>query len=904
VRQQPGARSRRGRARVRAVAAAFAVATSLVAQAGVPAAQAGLRAACVQRDGAWTRLARPAFSAGPRLLTEYAVTSDGETVYATNGAVVVRTDDLGCSWHEVYAVDLTAPDPRSIERIATSPGRDTRVLYVATRESEPAVAVSVSRDRGDHWQRGGEVPGEAVALAAGGDDPNVVYALTRGPGPESTLVVNAAAESVRLLARSADGGATWNVTHATGPSVTGVVTSFDVTTTPRIKGLAVDPNDADRVWTYGPDGLFASTDGGATLTAVQPETTGSGVTFANAGRTAANVTQLAFGFAAMPLVGYTRPGAKKPDDFAVQPVEAPLTSLATGRGPGEFFATTTTSRVWHHPPGADAAAPLVDITPAAGRPADLTVAGTVTAPRLFGRAPDTVAFWVQPPPVRPPAPPPPTTKPDQGATLTLDPAAVRADGTPTITPDNVRIGLTRGQRRTLPYTLALPGSRKVDVYFLIDLSDSMADKIRGLKLALDRIVNDLRRAGVDPWFGVGAYRSYAEGPAYARVRDVAPADRGLLEALSSLVAAGGGTETTLAALYQTATGAGQPDANAFIAAGQQAHFRPDALRIVVNVTDEGFAEGAPQPTFAQAGAALRAVRALQVGIAYESKNVTDGLLDPPTYTPNPSIGQARMARLTGAFAPAQGADCNGDRVSDLLPGAPLVCVVDPARAADASAVAPALVNMVLAVPDVTPVSVTWAAKKPVIAGVTPRVAPAVNLRNAARLTFQVTYTCPASLPAGVYPAVLTARVRTVEVARARALVDCSSPPPLPPAIAPAVGLGVAAPPAPPVEPVSNAQPQGQPQPQPQSQPQSQAQAQGQAGMAYQEQESPQFAFAYSNVTAEGDKVLSFSRYQSRPSNGGEGVPFTVPVAVVATAAAASFARLRRRPQRATVRTRH
>jgi hypothetical protein len=454
----------------------------------------------------------------------------------------------------------------------------------------------------------------------------------------------------------------------------------------------------------------------------------------------------------------------------------------------------------------------------------------------------------------------------------------------------------------------------------------MAPKIKGMKQALDQIVNRLQKAGVDAWFGVGQYRSYKEGPPYERVQDLAPPGPGLLRALSDIAAHGGGNETHLAALYQTATGKGQEDDayHAFIPTGQQAHFRPDALHIVINATDEGFSEAAPQPSYAMVAAALRGVKALQLGIAYEcipqsekdtycttgdpnddvnsptDNNVTDN----PTFTPGPSVGQTRVAKDTGALAPAEGADCNGDGKldpgRDLLPGEPLVCRIDVRSAENASAIAPAIVNMVLAAPDFQPVSVTWTAKDPVVRSITPSISPAVNLRYPAQLTFQVTYHCPATLPAGVYPAELTARVRGGVVAKAIAAIDCS-PPAILAAAAPVFGVGVGTAPAPPTEPVSNAQPQGQPQTQPQSQPQSQAQAQAQMGTAYQEQTDTELAFAYANPAAQGEKSFSFSRYQRTPSDGSDQLPvFPVVVSVLTGVAATAVAYSRRRLQVARV----
>src|SRR5207302_9657541 len=120
------------------------------------------------------------------------------------------------------------------------------------------------------------------------------------------------------------------------------------------------------------------------------------------------------------------------------------------------------------------------------------------------------------------------------------------------TPYQVRLSLGKGQRQTVPYALGLPGNRKVDVYFLVDTTRSMTDKIAALRPALGRIVNALVAAHLDPWFGLGEFRSYDQGPAYERLVDISPPGRQLQNEIDGLKAAGGGDETQLDGLYQAA----------------------------------------------------------------------------------------------------------------------------------------------------------------------------------------------------------------------------------------------------------------------------------------------------------------------------------------------------------------
>jgi hypothetical protein len=893
-----------GRAPAAVVAVGACLVTTLLCTPSAGATRCGTPAT----DGAWSRLTVPRFDSGPATATTYAVGAG--TVYVTNGAMVVRTTDAGCSWQPVYRVAAAGDEVRAIV-VPDTPGAARAYLAVQTAADPVAglvTAVEVERsvDRGAHWTAGGAVPGAYTAFASAANDPDVLYAVTRRHVASTTVpgVSQADVQAVQFLSRSADAGATWTQDVPSGPAVVAGGVGSNVGN--RYDGLLVDPTKAGHVWLWGPDGLYESADGGASspsaakgFIATLPVQLGS-VARSAAPATAGTPEQLAFATNnPFPMVGYTPAGSR--GQLGVLGPPGPVLSLTVGARSGEFVVATKYG-VFLHLTNAPAAVPFVNVGPAKVALTDLVPDRGASGFVVYGRSGNTIEWRTMPtsmPTYKYQNPKTKLTEPNQSATLSLDLTKLGRTP-PRISPDHMRIGLTVGQRRTVPYMLGLPGSRKVDVYFLVDLSKSMADAIAGLKTSLDGIVAQLQKAGVDGWFGVGAYQSYDRGFAYQRVLDVSPPSPRLLAALVGLRAEGGGNETTLAALYQTATGKGQNDTGAFIAPGQQANFRPDALHLVINATDEGFdaggdvLSGPAQPSFDQVGQALRAVHALQLGIAYESTaSSAQEQATNPKFKPNPSVDERTIANATGAFAPTEGADCNGDGNPDILPGQALVCVVDPAMASQADAIAPAIVNMVLAAPDVQPVSVTWTSKHPVVQGITPKVSPAVNLRFPARLTFQVTYNCPATLPPGVYPANLTARVRGNPVAKAIAQIDCSTPP-LPAAAGPLAGLGVATVPAPPSEPVTNAQPQSQPQTQPQSQPQSQAQAQ--TGAAYQEQQETQFAFAYTNPVGEGERSFSFSRYRSHPTNDGDGLPVYPVAAMLGSLAAVAVVRTRRRTQ--------
>lgn len=895
-----------GRGALRLALAALVLATTWVAGPAVagPTSNAQCR---LSHDGAWTKLGHPSFATGPHEIQRYAVSPDASAVYVTNGSVVLRSTDSGCHWKSVYSAQSTVGASATVERVLI-PASGTGTVYVATAHGlaslgTASTTVSVSDNSGGSWTSGAKLPGRLVDLASGSQGTHVLYALTDEPVDDR---LNAQGHVVRVLSRSTDDGHSWKVEQASGPVTTSGLIGTGTGLTDDFEQIAVDPVSASRIWLSGRNGIRESHDGGTTLTSPASALPSDGTQAVVAGATARRHAQIAYDLPTLAAIEYTRPAASDPDSLAVVPAGAPtvpVTSIVLGPLPGQLAASDGQHVLLQFPPsalGGAASTTLFDVSPAHARLADLASATTGSHLTVFGRTPAGLERRMMPDRPRLPgpigqAPQFRLRRPNQKATLTVDTSALRRAHAPTISPRHVRLALTVGQHRVMPYRLALPASRKVDVYFLVDISNSMADKIRGLKLALDGIIRQLHTAGIDAWFGIGEYRSYDDQPAYERVLDISPPGRQLLDKLANLPAAGGGNETQLAALYQTATGAGQNDPNAFIAAGQQAHFRPDALHLVLNATDEGFSAGAQEPSYDEAARALRGVDAKQIGIAYETQKPVAQLLSNPTFTPNPSTGEMRMARLTGAFAPPEGADCNGDRQPDIAPGQPLVCIVDPAVASEASAIAPAIVNMILAAPDFAKVTVTWAAKRPVIRSVTPQVAPAVNLRYPTALTFNVTYNCPRAIGPGVYPAMITAHSRGAVIAQARANIDCGAPVAAA-AAAPLAAVGFGTAPAPPAEPVTNAQVQGQPQGQPQSQPQSQPQAQAQAGAAYQEQEDPQFAFAYSNASAESDPSLSFSRYRPPAPGSPPAPPPTIVALAVSTVAGFSLFRIRRRTQ--------
>ncbi|MFT5223034.1 MAG: hypothetical protein ACI867_001344, partial [Glaciecola sp.] len=94
--------------------------------------------------------------------------------------------------------------------------------------------------------------------------------------------------------------------------------------------------------------------------------------------------------------------------------------------------------------------------------------------------------------------------------------------------------------------------------------------------------------------------------------------------------------------------------------GLETHWRPNSTRIVLHVADAVPFGNSDDATPAIAQAALREVGALHLGLIVGGRGATD-------WSP-----MDELARASGALA-TKPVDCNGDGITDLEPGDPLVC---------------------------------------------------------------------------------------------------------------------------------------------------------------------------------------------------------------------------------------
>lgn len=457
-----------------------------------------------------------------------------------------------------------------------------------------------------------------------------------------------------------------------------------------------------------------------------------------------------------------------------------------------------------------------------------------------------------------------------------------------------------GAKKTVDYRLKLSAKdTPLDVFFLLDTSDTMSGTIQGLIDSVGGIINQLRAAGLDPHFGVGVSRAYTDTAVprqpcesetdqncernfiYRRLVDLADSsnDEEIRAALQSLRAeAGGRFDSQLGALWAIATGEQIDDSPpgmqpSDVPPGQDASFRKGALNLVFVATDEPFATGEEGdrdftvsdfgritppdiPSFEEVAAAMREVDAEVLGLAIgqtlksDRDSVNGG-------APTPLKDMQLIARLTGALAPSTGVDCDGDGVTDLEPDMPLVCPVRRHNVDDGRNLAAAITRLVEAERGTTKVELEVVGGEDVVAGVTPSVYPAVVEQKPNVLDFEVTYRCPDRLQGKTVAVELAATgpKTTLDsvVTKVSCLEEKVEEPVLP--LDPVVTFGVILPLLPPAPP-----PLVEIAPGAQGQAQSQSQAQAQGAMAHQEQEQPQLA--YVGVTLDHRQALALEEEQA------------------------------------------
>lgn len=830
---------------------------------------------CGTVSGSWTSIPAPDFPAGDRPMTAYAVHPlRPSTMFATNGTVVMRSTDGGCGWKLAYEPDPgTLPLGSSLETrvvsidIPESPAGATMAFLTLAEKVGPAIRPRVLRslDGGATWQ-----PADAGLPPAG-----VPSMLRVAPGDPQRLYLGISMDAegapasfpVQFLYGSDDGGTSWTLRSNFQRSVDGGV--IDV---------KVDPIDANSVWVGAASGLFHSTDGGRTYRDVD-EFTGA----------PAGPVDVFHGQGPASIVAF-KPGqgqgaASEDGGETWLSISSPGTPTSIAHGHlAQSRLMSSAGRVWVYAPNifswVDARAPRGEVT---GLTADRSGIG------FYGFTSSTIEIYRGPVGVSVEVPPGNLIRPD-GSLIEGTPAPPA--GHPELTPKQQTVRIPAGDSKTVPFSLKLPKVLSpVDIYFLVDTSSSQGPFIEAMVEALEDVVNEVNGSSVVARFGLGEYRNYPDsnpprlGPEGTnqhepnfvyRQRVDLTTDMDVLEsALNSIRPAGGGHyNAQLAALYQTATGAGQDvdppgPLGQDVARGQQADFAKDALRVALIVSDENYEDDPydndstppEMPQFEAVRDALIAKDIKQVGISIQSNGST-----PATGGTDPDApgewGMLKMALDTDAVAPPTGVDCDGDGAPDIAENQGLVCEMTREELENGRGLAASIVNLVQAVRTRTAVGLSIEGREEITDEISPVAYESVVAEATKTLDFDVTFRCPKTLAGKRFPLELAA-TGLDERASATVVVVCGTldaadgPPRVLPLV-PLAGLIPLVPPAPPppvTELASSTQAQAQ----------SQAQAQAQASMAHQEQEEPQLAFVHAMhaMRAQMAEDYAMSSYRDR-----------------------------------------
>jgi hypothetical protein len=848
-------------ATTRVVVALLSIATVVLPNA-LAVAQGGCSR--VTRGQYWTTFDVPDFPNRGSIVSYAVVPFQPRTMFATNGVDVLRTTDGGCKWTEVYSVTGKTPLDHGFRgdsarivavHVPRSPAANERVLLVIEESVHTATRPHVVRsdDAGNTW-----VTGDAGLPPTGRPETLVTTSIDHNVG---YLGIDVGDGGLDLVFATVDGGATWSLRS----NLTQTAPNRAIT------GLSVDPLAPNELWAFGPGGLFRSSDGGASF-ALEPQFRNSAVSEVDVFHAPARQHGIVLAF--RPEEQDVRISTDDGESWPRYDTPGPVESAVFGRVPTELMISVG-GKIYLYSAPSDSWIGL--ITPRSG------IGGLSSDQAVeqdfYGKTTGTIERYEGPTTID--VPPPTARGPSFDIPGLLDGAPPAPLAEPALGPPDVRVRMKTGASKPVDYRLRLDErTTKLDVFFLIDTSDTMSGTIQGLIDSVGGIINSLRRAGLDVQFGLGVSRAYTDTAVprepcesdtdtncernfiYRRLVDISDysnADE-LEAALATLRAeAGGRFDSQLGALWAIATG-NQIDDDppgmqpSDVEAGQEATFREDALNLVFVATDEPFATGnegdrdfsisdfgritPPDiPSFETVAGEMAVHDAKVLGLAIGQTLKTD---DDATQNdaPTPLGDMQEIARLTGAFAPEGGVDCDGDGTVELTAGMPLVCPVRRHDVDDGRNLAAAITKLVEAVRGTTSVELDVVRGNDVVAGIEPAVHPRVVLQQPNVLDYQVTYRCPDRLQGKKVTVELAARTPLRTLDRVTTTVACLEekvPEPLP--IEPAIAIGLVLPPfLPPAPPIVEIAPGAQ------GQAQTQSQAQAQGAMAHQEQEQPQLAY--------------------------------------------------------------
>lgn len=814
--------------------------------------------AIVERDDHWREVRPPVPGRGPQVIVDAALLPhDGERLAVTNGYEISVSGDGGCSWHTVldesdYADADGVQGPGEQRVVAVAAGSvDGRLRHYAVLERRilpllppdvpalppAAFKILTTDDGGATWVSAatGLPPiGTVRRLEVAPADGATAYAIIDAPGAGSRLFV------------TTDAGESWIAPDVVGDR--------------ELTHVYVEPNAAGAVWAWGRDGLVRSTDGGSSFVAV-PGVRGE-VTAVAVSRRGGGDAVMAVGTAE----GAVLTASDGATTWETKRVGGSVEALAAWPSGTIAVATDRDEVVILSHRKQD----LRRVSPVGHTRLRTLVPIGLENPEIMGEAATSIFVGRLSDKLGVPKPKPRPLR--ELPRVELNPGAGLAIRSPRLSPRRTSVTLPSGRQQDVRYTLELPPEpTPLDVMFVLDTTSSFDTIIDDIRQRLADIINSLASRRVDVRFGIASFREFpapysrwsptpSRNYAYRLDRAVGRADTELENVLALLRAEDGTTDgrtSALTALKQLADGSGVavaklpggPDDTFIVPPGGAARFRPGSVRVAVLITDiepRRAQPAYPGPTVDDVVRALVAERVHVMGIEVGK---------PVNGVPGPRETMATLAKATDALAPREGVDCDRDGETDLEKGEPLVCF------AAGSGVVPVLIQLLQGIREEVSVEFRLAGHEAVAVPRSALEYDDVNIKAFNRLSLSVRFRCAGGLDSPTTDVVrLTATVRGRAVGSSTATVLCEPTPQVPQAPevrvdAPRIHVAAAfAPvPPPPPAPINNLQPLTNPNVQ--ANPQANVQVQG--GMAAQDQDEVQLAFAHGTI-ADDDGELAMS----------------------------------------------
>jgi hypothetical protein len=705
-----------------ALSAVAGLAVGLPAAVGhrpVPTSKCADGSQAVLFKDSWTMIKMPAPLT--QIETHAAGGLDGKRLLVSDGRRVMRSADGGCTWAESFDVESDsipgegkplAGNAPSVAQLVFPDGGDRALMLVDGVGRAAASRMLASDDGGVTWTQAGDgLPalGGFRDLVAAPSDAKHLY-LTVGyndtVGEQDTQGLTGG------LYASSDGGANWSQRSGGGP----------------IQRLAVDPGNANWLWVVrATHTVERSTDGGTNWAPVTV-LPGQAIPWQDVAiaRRQGQPATIILAASASLAADVSTIVASQDDGHSWLPLPTdglgPIAGITFGNSPSQILFVSASDSTAFHGPGIQAfdfgqrrwrdiddeqligfrEARSINLDPATrGHPGLLGVELRRDAPGENPPVPDMIARYT------PPDPPPADDRLARGpqcAGSAVTPGK-RSSGDDlnqdftdrakpvTFEPADLTMDLKPGTDSRVPLVAHLPRTlRPLDVYYVINSSESMDKAIDAVYCSADRLAYDLNARGLDAWFGAATYSDrYAER--YRRLLDLKPYGPELKGVLDLLFTRRGVEDPLRSALFQTATGAGldiedtdtslpveggSQSFHVHVDAGRQADYRDDAVRTAIVIGDAPYVDGTPgEPAREAVVAALQRKHILAIGVEIEP-SLQDQALNQNGQSVQKSLElQLQLqyfARGTGALAPVGGVDCNGDGTVDLRQGDPLVCV--------------------------------------------------------------------------------------------------------------------------------------------------------------------------------------------------------------------------------------